>query len=418
MTRTSWFVSFFTLLTVGATLSASAVRAQVPLTRAEIDSLQNQVQLMPQNQAARNATVQDVMLPGDRLATGQRALADLLFNDGSLARVGEQAVFRFQPQTRNFQLSNGTVLLLIPPGQGQTRLQTPNVTTGIRGSGLWVRYDATRDATLVGTLTDSGIEVINRDGTQRQVLAAGQMLVAVGDHFEALYDFNLAAFYRSPIMQGLPIDPALLPAEVAVNSLAIAAVQAEILDGLASQAEIPPREFVPVEADFVTLTPIATPAALVDIQFDTQAEFTPLAATDDLSLTSPATALNAAALEFQQNIPGISRLGLETEIFGTTDISGAAGEFMPELTQDILVNPGNPGNPGNSGNPGNLGDPGNPGNPTNPDNGNNRSQRAQEVLDALERGERPPSNNPTDNGNAGNNGGNNGNAGGNGMGTP
>ncbi|MBD3563293.1 FecR domain-containing protein, partial [Planktothrix sp. FACHB-1355] len=140
--------------------------AEMPLTKAVIQSLRNLVRLIPQNQTGRPARVSDPVNPGDSLATGRESLAELRFNDGSLARVGEQAVFQFLPNTRTFRLSNGTALLLIPPGRGTTRVQTPNARAGIRGSALFVRYNPETDTTVVGALTDSNIEVFNQNSSQ------------------------------------------------------------------------------------------------------------------------------------------------------------------------------------------------------------------------------------------------------------
>ncbi|MFM6005522.1 MAG: iron dicitrate transport regulator FecR, partial [Sphaerospermopsis kisseleviana] len=93
--------------------------ARTPLTKAQIEKLNNIVQFIPkENFNKRPARQLDIITPGDGVSTGRSSLADLRFNDGSLARLGEQAVFKFVPKERNFQLSNGTVLLLIPPGPG------------------------------------------------------------------------------------------------------------------------------------------------------------------------------------------------------------------------------------------------------------------------------------------------------------
>jgi len=113
--------------------------ATTPLTRAVVKRLHNLVQLMPQNRPKRRARRRDTMTPGDGLATGRASLADLRFNDGSLARIGERAVFKFLHRTRTFRLSNGTVLLLIPTGQGRTRVRTRSDAATIRGSALFVR---------------------------------------------------------------------------------------------------------------------------------------------------------------------------------------------------------------------------------------------------------------------------------------
>ena len=213
--------------------------ATTPLTRADIEKIRNLVQLKPKNKQQRPARSSDAMFPGDGVSTGRASLAELRFNDRSLARVGEQAVFQFLPRTRNFKLSNGTVLLLIPPKQGQTRIQTPNAAAAIRGSALFVRYDEQTDTTVVGALTNSRIEVSNKDASQSRVLEAGQMLVIVKDRIKGLYEFDLRNFYeRSDLVQGLDLarkngvpsaDPAI--AQVQEETTAAVAAQKPIIVG-------------------------------------------------------------------------------------------------------------------------------------------------------------------------------------------
>jgi FecR protein len=210
------------------------VNAVTPLTRAEIQNLKNLVQLIPKNNPKkRPAQKLDAMTPGDGLSTGRASLADLRFNDGSLARVGEQAIFKFLPKTRSFQLSNGTALLLIPPGRGQTRIQTPSAAAAIRGSALFVRYDQQTDTTIVGALTNSGIEVSNQEASETKILGAGQMMVIVKGKFQGLYDFDLRNFYNtSDLVRGLDLNrqniaPSADPAIASVQSETAAALQAQ-----------------------------------------------------------------------------------------------------------------------------------------------------------------------------------------------
>ncbi|MFW9260245.1 FecR domain-containing protein, partial [Nostoc sp. CALU 546] len=213
------------------------VSAITPLTRAEIQNLRNIVQLIPKDKLKkRPARKLDAMTPGDGLSTGRASLADLRFNDGSLARVGEQALFQFLPKTRDFKLSNGTVLLLIPPGQGQTRIQTPNAAAAIRGSALFVRYDQQTDTTIVGALTNSGIEVSNKEASETQVLEAGQMVIIVKGKFDRLYDFDLRNFYEtSQLVRELDLNR---QSPVPTPDPAITSVQAETVEALEAQPPI------------------------------------------------------------------------------------------------------------------------------------------------------------------------------------
>ncbi|MEL6327829.1 MAG: FecR family protein, partial [Cyanobacteria bacterium J06626_23] len=149
-----------------------AVQAQTVLTWARVEFLRNRVQLIPNGAGVRSAQIADILGIGDALRTARASRAELRFNDGSLARIGERATFRFTPNTRNFQLSNGTVLLLIPPGRGRTTIQTPNAVTGIQGSALFVRFIEETDTTIIGALTYNPagpIVAYNEDGSQEQL---------------------------------------------------------------------------------------------------------------------------------------------------------------------------------------------------------------------------------------------------------
>ncbi|MEA5604731.1 FecR family protein, partial [Nostoc sp. UHCC 0252] len=230
------------------------VSAITPLTRAEIQDLRNIVQLIPKDKRKkRPARKLDAMTPGDGVATGRASLADLRFNDGSLARVGEQALFQFLPKTRDFRLSNGTVLLLIPPGRGQTRIQTPSAAAAIRGSALFVRYDQRTDTTIVGALTNSGIEVSNKDASETKLLEAGQMVILVKGKFDRLYDFDLRNFYEtSQLVRELDLNR---QSPVPTPDPAITSVQAETTAALKAQQPITGKGVIE-NPSFVQLTPI------------------------------------------------------------------------------------------------------------------------------------------------------------------
>ncbi|XGV95040.1 MAG: FecR domain-containing protein [Leptolyngbya sp. BL-A-14] len=211
----------------GIGLLPSAARAGVPLQQAVIDSLQNAVELNLFNQPPRSAKVRDTLNSGDTLSTARTARAELRFADGSLARVGGQALFRFVSATRTLQLSNGTLLVLVPPNRGQTRIQTPNAAANIRGSALFIRYLPETDVTLVGALTESGIEITNRDRSQSQPLRAGQIAVVARNRIEQVYRFDLATFYgTSALARGLNLQ-CIASIERSENDQALVSIRAE-----------------------------------------------------------------------------------------------------------------------------------------------------------------------------------------------
>ncbi|PZO17577.1 MAG: hypothetical protein DCF25_10945 [Leptolyngbya foveolarum] len=182
------------------TESKPTSRSEQPLSWARIDFILNRVNLVPRRANARRARISDVLGIGDALQTFDSSNAELRFNDGSEVRIGSQATFRFTPNTRNFQLTNGTVLLLIPPERGRTTIQTPNAVTGIQGSALFVRYIEETDTTIVGALTDNPdgpMILYTNNGAEQQALYANQVGVVQGDRIIELYEIDSRAFWET-----------------------------------------------------------------------------------------------------------------------------------------------------------------------------------------------------------------------------
>ncbi|MFB2972659.1 FecR domain-containing protein [Aerosakkonema sp. BLCC-F183] len=354
---------------------AKEVSAEMPLSKAVIQSIRNLVRLIPQNQTGRPARVSEPMNPGDSLATGRESLAELRFNDGSLARVGEQALFQFLPNTRTFKLSDGTALLLIAPGRGTTQLQTPNARTGIRGSALFVRYNRKTDTTIVGALTNSNIEVFNQDASQGEVLRAGQLAVIVKDRIERIYDFDIRTFYEtSDLVRGLNLTQ---PGDKANPDSAMAEVQSETSTAVTQQTPIVGQgvienpNFIPLGA---TLSNLPSVDAGNDNPSDTGRPDRNLGQSIGPNPFSGNAGLENPPLEGgrilidRENPPDRSQPPTDDGLPNTPANPSNSGN------PDNSANPSNPGNPDNSGNPSNPGNPGNPdnsGNPGNPDNSGN-----------------------------------------------
>lgn len=265
MLRSLFLLSLWIACSTSPLLFPGAAKAQTALTRAVVESLRNRARLIPQNQAARAARSSDAMRPGDAIATAASSTVDLRFNDRSLARLGEQAVFRFAPGTRSVDLTRGTLLLLAAPGQGRTNVRTPNSAAGVRGSALFVRYIPETDTTLVGALTNSQIEVFNRDGSDRVELRAGQMAAIVQDQIRSIYNFDLKTFYQtSPLVEDLNLT------QLDVNTApdeAMNLVRAEVQEGLATQTPVASNNEI-VNPDFIRMTPLPIAAGSPEAESD------------------------------------------------------------------------------------------------------------------------------------------------------
>ncbi|GAC1466030.1 MAG: hypothetical protein NVSMB70_11750 [Chamaesiphon sp.] len=182
-----------------STVSSPPV-SETLLTRAEIYKLVKNVQLSPRNQGVRPAKISDVIVPLDVLKTGAFSRADLLFNEGSLTRIGEKGIFRFFPGTRRFQILNGTLLSMFPRDSQGGTIVTPEAKVETHGTALWVRRDSARKTTFVGVLTNNShlpVIVSNLKGKVTVRLRGGQRVSVINGVVGTVKDLNLQKFYQS-----------------------------------------------------------------------------------------------------------------------------------------------------------------------------------------------------------------------------
>ncbi len=192
----------------GLAIAAPAL-AEVPLDWAQVRGSTSEVTLLSVGAEERPALVTECLCPGDRLNTSTHSRAELLFNDGSLARVGEQTSLYFLPNARRLSLSQGTAAVFVPPDQGRTTLVTPNATIGLNSTGVVVRYVPSRGLTLVMALANSPsgpVSITAGQLEQETILFAGQMAFISSDTLQ-IVEFDLLEFYQtSQLMAGLHLD--------------------------------------------------------------------------------------------------------------------------------------------------------------------------------------------------------------------
>jgi hypothetical protein len=222
------------------------VAQQDSLTRAEVYRLENSVQLLPQGQSAYDASVGDVLVPLDAVKTGAGSIAELLFNEGSIARVDASTTFRFRQGLRRFELPNriarnetifvledGIALIIVPPNGTGTMIETPEGKVNIlaapvaaahsgaiatkslvaqaqllsppqQSSVVMVSHDAATQTTQVFALTDGDITVTDAEGKKSTPLVGGQTVPIANGQVGSVQEFNLEGFYRSvPLAAGL-----------------------------------------------------------------------------------------------------------------------------------------------------------------------------------------------------------------------
>lgn len=219
-----WISCISLLYGLLSAIAASPANAEVPLTRADVESLQNYVEVLPTAGGSRPARLTERFSSGEMIRTADAARIDLRFNDGSLTRVGEHTVFQFFEDTRKLSLSEGTALFLIPSGRGTSTIAVPGVNVETQGASLIVRHVPVNDdgssldsfsndestseipgRTVVMALMetpDGALEVSLANGS-RAALEPGQMAV-INQAQLYLFEFDLALFCEtSSLMRDL-----------------------------------------------------------------------------------------------------------------------------------------------------------------------------------------------------------------------
>lgn len=225
---------------LGLSLMMPLLAQQNLLTRAEVYKLANQVQLLLKHKPPRPAKLADVLIPQDGLQTAARSKAELLFNEGTLARIGANAMFRFIPGTRSFQLRNGTVLAMFRPGSGGGKIITPEAIVVGRGTVMWVRHDSNSQTTLVGALTNnppSPVSVSSAKGKGTVQLRGGQRVSVVNGVVGSIKNLNLQTFHQTcDLAAGLDSGEEKLVAQESPEvQKTLNAVRAETLAALRNQ---------------------------------------------------------------------------------------------------------------------------------------------------------------------------------------
>ncbi len=173
----------------------SSAFAETTLRRANIYKLINQV-LINGEQASND----DKLIPGYELETGSNSRADLLFNEGTLARAPSNTEFNFRAGTRRFELSEGTALFILRPGGEDRVLKTPTVeVTAKPGTAFWATYNAEQNQTRVGVFAthQEPVQVSPIQKSETIQLQPGQA-IDIGEHqVDDPQALNLEIFYQT-----------------------------------------------------------------------------------------------------------------------------------------------------------------------------------------------------------------------------
>ncbi len=159
--------------------SGVSVSFAAPLKSATVAEIRGDVGLQKSAKNERPAVVKDVVDGQDVLRTGKKSRAELEFTDKSLARLGSNTIFSFDPKSRDMNLKQGTALIHVPPGKNGARISTPAATASILGDVVAMRVNGKGDTQIIALSKDADgpITVTLNSNGEKHNLNAGEMFI-------------------------------------------------------------------------------------------------------------------------------------------------------------------------------------------------------------------------------------------------
>lgn len=157
------------------TLAFGACVAAAPAKEARVTQIVRDVKVLPEEGAARPATVNDGVGEGEAVRTGDASRSELTFADLTISRLGANTIYSFNRAGRDVQLTNGSILLRVPKGSGGGSIRTDPVTVAVTGTTLIFEHARAGRSKLI-VLEGGARLALRKVRGQSRDLRAGQML--------------------------------------------------------------------------------------------------------------------------------------------------------------------------------------------------------------------------------------------------
>jgi len=131
--------SIFLLPLLGGPLAPTSFSA-MEFKEAEITTVKNTVAHDPGTGAAP-AKVNEKIGENSKVTTAASSMAELMFADTSITRLGANSLFSFQSKERLIKLEQGSVLVNTPPGNGGATVDCGGVTGAVSGTTFMASRD-------------------------------------------------------------------------------------------------------------------------------------------------------------------------------------------------------------------------------------------------------------------------------------
>lgn len=161
-------------------MAAPAGAQAAGYTRAELTRLHNEVKVLKENAAPRDASVGDQIDTVTSVATGAGSRAELKFPDNSLTRLGANSRFTLRGDQRTLDLDQGVMLLQVPKKLGGAKVRTAAVTAAVTGTTVLFEY---LPGGFVKLIVIEGVVDLyfNNDPSKFTNITAGQMIIMKTD---------------------------------------------------------------------------------------------------------------------------------------------------------------------------------------------------------------------------------------------
>jgi hypothetical protein len=131
------FVRIVFAILVALSLSDLA-RAAGKKEDAHVTQVIHDVRLLAPKAGARPAAVNDAVKEGQAVRTGGDSRAELTFIDQTITRLGANTIFAYGQGAKEFDLSNGAALIVVPKEVGTVKINTAAATAAVTGFTLLV----------------------------------------------------------------------------------------------------------------------------------------------------------------------------------------------------------------------------------------------------------------------------------------
>lgn len=149
--------SIFLLPLLGGPLAPASFSA-MEFKEAEITTVKNTVAHDPGTGAAP-AKVNEKIGENSKVTTAASSMAELMFADTSITRLGANSLFSFQSKERLIKLEQGSVLVNTPPGNGGATVDCGGVTGAVSGTTFMASRDAAGNVMFLLLEGSGGLKV-------------------------------------------------------------------------------------------------------------------------------------------------------------------------------------------------------------------------------------------------------------------